>query len=140
MTEIVVDASVAVKWLLPEVYAKAARRLLRGRRELVAPDLMWAEVGNAVWKKCRRAELTSEEARDILQDFRRFPVQTYTAKALLNPAWDLAERLQLTIYDSLYLALAISRGATLVTADRSLYRTVKRQPFGSAIVWVEHIR
>jgi len=140
VSAIVIDASVAVKWFLPELHAEAARRVLSGRRELLAPDLIWAEVGNVLWKKSSRAEIPSEMARAILRDFRRFPLQTYTAGALLDPAWDLAERFRISVYDSLYLALAVNRDCKLVTADRQFYDALKREPFASAVVWVEQVR
>lgn len=140
MTAVVIDASVAIKWCVPEPHAAAARRVLRTRRGLLAPDLLWAEVGNALWKKVRQAELTRDLARDLLQDFRRFPLQTYPAKTLLGPAWDLAERLNLTVYDGLYLALAVSRACKLVTADRQFYDTATIGPFASTLVWVEQVQ
>ncbi len=140
MSVLVVDASVAVKWFLPEVHSEVARRVLSGTRTLLAPDLIWAEVGNVLWKKSRRAEITDETARGILRDFRHFPLQTYAAKALLEPAWDLAERFHVSIYDCLYLALAISRSCTLVTADLRFYNTLKDTPLASSMAWVEGIR
>ena len=140
MRAVVVDASVAVKWLLPEVHSEAARRILRSRQELLAPDLIWAEVGNAVWKKCRQAEITDEEARGILQDFKRFPLHTQTSKALLSPAWAFATQFAISVYDSLYLALAVSSDCRLVTADRILYNTLQRKPVASTLLWVEHAR
>ena len=139
MSAVVVDASVAVKWFLPEVHAPAARRLLSSQRELLAPDLIWAEVESALWKKSRRAEITRETARGILQDFRRFPLQTSTVKSLLEPAWDLAERFHVSIYDSLYLALAVHRNCVLVTADLQFYHALEGQPVASSLMWVERV-
>jgi len=140
VSTIVIDASVAVKWFLPEPHAEAARRVLSGRREFLAPDLIWAEVGNVLWKKSARAEISSEVACAILRDFRRFPLQTYTAGTLLDPAWDLAVRFRISVYDSLYLALAVNRDCKLLTADRQFYDTLKRTPFASTLVWVEQMR
>ena len=51
----VVDASVAIKWFVPEIHAEAARRLLREGITLLAPDLIWAEVANALWRMRRRS-------------------------------------------------------------------------------------
>ena len=135
-----IDASVAVKWLLPERHAAAARRLLRGRRELLAPDLIWAEVGNALWKRCRRAELAADTARKILQDFRHFPLQTHAAEALVGFAWDLANRYGVTVYDGLYLALAVGRNCPLVTADRPLYDALNGHALSPTLVWVEQVQ
>jgi predicted nucleic acid-binding protein len=140
VSAVVVDASVAVKWFLPEVHATAARRILRGRRQLLAPDLIWAEVGNVLWKRTRRAELSREAAHGILRDFRRFPLHTYTAHSLLEPAWELAERLKISVYDGLYLALAVGRSCTFVTADRQLHRALSGTPFASSAAWIERSR
>ena len=140
MRAVVVDASVAVKWFLPEIHAEAARRVLARRRELLAPDLIWAEVGNALWKQSRRAQISPEAARGILQDFERFPLRTSPAKALLEPAWELAARFDISVYDSLYLALAIGRRCVLVTADLALYRSLNGTPLASSVAWVEHFR
>lgn len=137
MNALVVDASIVVKWFLPEAHAAAARRVLTGGRELVAPDLLWAEVGNVLWKKVSRQELTRDTARGILHDVQRFPLQTYDAKTLLDAAWDLANRLKLTVYDGLYLALAVNRDCTLVTADHHLYTAIKSGSLASTVTWVE---
>ena len=139
MTTIVVDASIAVKWLFPEIHTDAACRLLKSQRLLTAPDLIWAEIGNTVLKKFHQTEVTLEEARSILNDFRRFPLQIYSSQSLLNSAWDLAQTLNITIYDSLYLALAVSKDCTLVTADRKFYNALEKSPFMSMLVWVEDI-
>ena len=139
MTTVVVDASVAIKWFLPEVHAPAARRLLQGRRELLAPDLIWAEVGNTLWNKCRHAELTEEEARGILRDFRRFPLHISASHALLEAAWELTRGLAMTLYGGLYLALAVSHACPLVTADRKLCIALQRHPAASALLWVEDV-
>jgi predicted nucleic acid-binding protein len=138
VTRLVVDASVAVKWLVPESHADAARRILSLNHELLAPDLIWAEVGNVIWKKWRRGEVPGHTAGDLLQDFRRYPVQTFASRALMSAAWDLAERYSRSFYDSLYLALAASAECPLVTADLKLYNRLKASPFGERLVWVEN--
>ena len=138
MTMLVVDASVAVKWFLPEIHSQAAERILKSGRKLLAPDLIWAEVGNALWKKVRRDEILPEEANGILRDFLRFPVQTYESKILLPTAWDLAIQSDTSVYDALYLSLAIGQNCPLVTADRKFYETFKKSS-ELWLVWVEDI-
>ncbi len=137
MTPLVVDASVVIKWLLPEVHSGAARRVLAAEHTLLAPDLLWAELGNALWKRLRSGEIATEVARDLLRDFRRFPVVTTPIVTLIDAALEIATHLDRTVYDSLYLALALARRCRLVTADRHLYNALKRGPLGSTLVWVE---
>lgn len=57
----VIDASVAVKWLAEEEFSTQAFQLLFGEIRLIAPDLIFAEVANALWKMQRRGELDVEQ-------------------------------------------------------------------------------
>ena len=59
---LVVDASIAVKWVLPEPDSERARALIL-RGDLTAPDLLRLEVANALWKQARRGAITPERAR-----------------------------------------------------------------------------
>ena len=64
ISRVVVDASVAIKWFVPEVHAETARCLLREGMTLLAPDLIWAEVANALWRKWREKELSAEAVQE----------------------------------------------------------------------------
>ncbi|MHC5034678.1 MAG: type II toxin-antitoxin system VapC family toxin [Planctomycetota bacterium] len=120
MTVFVVDSSVAVKWYVPETNSDAAAALLNESNELVAPDLLPAEFGNALWKKCRRGELTESEVRRIVGALPTVPLQIYSSLTLLEAAVEIALQTARTVYDCLYVALAVAMNATLVTADASL--------------------
>jgi len=137
LTRLVVDASVAVKWFLPEPHSEEALRLLDGGRELLVPDLLWAEVGNVLWKRWRQGELPEEAAAGILQDLRKLPLSVHASEEIAGIAWSFATRLGRSFYDSLYLALAANQSCSMVTADRRLWNAV-----GSAVpflIWVEDI-
>ena len=138
MIRLVVDASVAVKWLMPENHAEAARRILSSNHELLAPDLIWAEVGNILWKRLRRRELRGHVAGDLLRNFYRYPLQTFASRALITAAWELAEQYDRSFYDCLYLALAVNAECPLVTADLKLYNRLKAGPLAERLVWVEN--
>lgn len=139
MSRWVVDASVAVKWFLPEVHSDEAVRLLRDDYLLFAPDLIWTELGNVLWKKWRQREIEANMARLILEDFRRFPLEVRSSDTLLATAWAIAEELHQTMYDSLYLALAESKGYRLVTADHRFYNGLKDSRLGPMLLRVEDL-
>lgn len=136
---LVVDASVAIKWFLPEIHSEEAILVLKSKQELMAPDFIWAEFGNTLWKKVNRKEVTVQEASGILKDFMRLPLQTYSSKFLLNSAWKFAHESGATIYDSLYLALAKARGCSLVTADKKFYESINKRAADSKIIWIENV-
>ena len=99
---------------MPEVHAQATRHLLREGMTLLAPDLIWAEVANALWRKWREKELPAEVVQEILTDFRRFPLRIHSGESLYDVAWPVAQGSGRTFDDSLYLALAMSGGCPLV--------------------------
>jgi len=137
LKQLVVDASVAVKWFVPEIHHEAAGKILKSKWELLAPDIIWAEVGNSLWKKKRRDEISAQEAVGILKDFKRFPIQTYGSKLLLDSAWYLAQEFGVSVYDGMYLALAISRDCSLVTADRKFFDLFQKESIAFRFLWVE---
>ncbi len=137
--KIVVDASVAIKWFIPEVHSLHAARLFKKSAKLLAPDLIMAEVGNILWKKCRLKALEINEATEILNSFQRMPLDIYETKQLLNTAWAIATQHQRTLYDSLYLALAETTGCPLITADRAFFNALQNSHLAPLMIWVEQI-
>jgi len=128
MSVLVVDASVVIKWLVPEIHALAAGRLLEAGAELIAPDLLFAEVANTMWKKARRGELTSEIAQELVDDLPRIAVQTFPCRDLASEAHAVAIATGRSVYDSMYLALAIRLDTRLVTADERLVNAIRATP------------
>ncbi len=113
---LVVDSSVAVKWYLPENGSERAASLLEAGIRLLAPDLLIPEVGNVLWK--RRREMPVEEMEAIaIALTTACPVSLCSSSALLEGALSLALAYDRSVYDSLYLALALSEDCPLVTAD-----------------------
>jgi len=137
MKKAVVDASVAMKWFVPEPHSAAAARLLDGDVALYAPDLIAPEFGNTVWKKVRRRELSIDEAEEILDAFTKLPLETHRSAALLTAALALAVDLDRSVYDCLYLATAVAEDCVLVTADAKFHSAVAATPLTSNIRWVE---
>lgn len=124
MSIFVVDASLVVKWFVPEIHSEAAQRWLASSHEYVAPDLLFPEAGNAVWKKARRGELTADDARRLIADLERVAVETVASRTLLSDAVAVAIKADITVYDATYLALAVRLDTEVVTGDERLARKV----------------
>ena len=128
MSVFVVDASVVVKWFVPEIHSDTARRLLALPHEYVAPDLLFAETANTIWKKVRREELTADEGQQLVADIVRIAVGTVPCRALAEDALALANATGRTVYDSMYVALAVRLNTRSITADDRLEAALKRIP------------
>lgn len=128
MKPVVVDASVAAKWFFPEQHARAALRLLDGKHRLLAPDLIRSEFGNVAWKNHRRGLITTDEAAEIMHQFLLLPLEIYDSDTLIVSAVELAMATGRTVYDSLYVALAIDSKAVFVTADQRLANALAKGP------------
>jgi predicted nucleic acid-binding protein len=137
MTCYVVDASIVVKWFVPEVYSEAAIRFLNGNDELIAPDLIFTEAGNALWKKVLRTEIPPTSAKEIIQNLIVSPVKLYPSGPMLEIALDISIEHRRSLYDSLYLALAVSRRCPMVTADRRFFNSFKRSTLAGHLLWIE---
>jgi predicted nucleic acid-binding protein len=123
----VIDSSVAVKWVVPETGSEAATALLG--RELWAPSLWLAEAANALRKKIRRGEITEDEARLRARDLVDAPIEAIELPILLPSAMRIAGELGHSIYDCFYLAAALLRDTTLVTADQRFAAKVAGHPY-----------
>jgi len=122
---VVVDASVAIKWVLDEPGSEAAARLQR-EEPLAAPDLMIVECANVLWKKARRRDISRGQAELGLTAIRATPVRLLRTNDYAATAQALAFDLDQTAYDALYLAVALTERATLVTADAAFAQGVAR--------------
>lgn len=120
---LVVDASVAIKWIVPEEDSKLAETLI-GPYRLVAPDLIHAECANILWKKATRGEVSAGEAITATGFVDDFAVQTVSMSELVPLAVDLSLRLDHPAYDCFYLALAVLQECPFVTSDGKLHRKV----------------
>lgn len=116
----VVDASVAVQWLIPEQNTSQAMRLLREVAVLAVPDLIYSEVGNALWKRVQRNEIDMNQGSLLIEEFLRLPLDVYPSTELLTSAFQIAHSVSATVYDALYLALSQRLHAPLVSADQRL--------------------
>ena len=130
----VVDASVAVKWLVAEDDADIAEELANGGHDLHAPRLMASEVANALWRKARTGEIERRAAGILLADVQDMPVRWGADEILSADAARLALAFDHPIYDCVYLALAHRIGATVVTADRRFANAVAPTEHGKSVL------
>ena len=140
MKRIVVDASVVAKWYLPEVYGQKALLLLDPSFQLQAPDLLYSEIGNLLWKRVTRKELSQDKGLEILIALESVPFQIGESKSLMPFAFDIACQTQRTLYDSLYLALALTTKSHFVTADLKLFNALIKGPFVNLLIWIEDLK
>lgn len=131
MSLFIIDASVAAKWILPdrdETLVNEAAHLLaryaKGQARLVVPDLFWAEFGNILWKAVRRGRCTQKAAETGITAMRNRGLPTVPSGSLLEAAFAIATAFDRTVYDSLYIALALDCQGQLVTADEKLANAV----------------
>ncbi len=134
MTRLVVDASVAAKWLFDEPGTDAALGLRTPEFELLCPDLLFLEVGNVIWRKVRAEEVDEADGRAMVAAILEAPLQVESSAGLLPAAWEIAVRHDRSVYDGVYLALAVALDARLVTADRRLARGLASSDLAGRVV------
>lgn len=139
MTRYVVDASVAIKWFVPEVHSEAALRAHHDGFRLHVPAFLMLELGNVLAKKIRRGELTRSEGDAILKDVKSLPLQRHADERLFPAAYQLALDTHRSVYDCLYLALAEAVDGAVLTADRKFYTALAEGAYSRRVLWVEDL-
>ena len=139
MSALVVDASIAAKWFTEEPHTKEALSILDERYQLHAPDFLFLEMDSVIGKWIRRGVITHSEGEDIRKAIRRVPIHAHSFLTFQDSAYHIAVQTGQSVYDCLYVALAVFLNARMVTADRRLYEGLVNEPFGEHILWVEDI-
>lgn len=139
MTQFVVDANVAIKWVLLEIHTDSALRLLNNDYTLLVPDFFFPEIGNILWKRIRRREITLEEAQENLSELSQVNFQICPSLSVMPLALDIAVRVEQAVYDCVYLALAVTNQCQMVTADERFYNAVQRDALATHLCWVVDI-
>jgi predicted nucleic acid-binding protein len=131
LTPYVLDASVAAKWFLPalgETLSAHADRLLKryvsAEADFLVPDLFFAEFAKIFWKAEQRGRCNSAIADAAIEEItgRNFPA--FPSASLIVPATQIARAYHRTVYDCIYVALAVQTSSEMVTADQKLAQAV----------------
>jgi predicted nucleic acid-binding protein len=132
----VIDASVCIKWYIPEIYSQNALRLLKGGHIFHAPELLLPEVSNIVWKKVRRNHITAVDGRQVVEAIAVSSIILHSHSSIIKSAYLGAETSGQTVYDWTYLALAISLSCEFVTADQRFYKALENTPLKKNLLWI----
>ena len=136
---LVVDASVAAKWLFVEPDTEKARAIFdlgkSGELQLLAPEILPAEIANSLWKRTQRGDLDRASALGLFDGFQKVEFKFCRVQELIGPALSIAFQHHHAVYDCLYVVLARREGCDLVTADERLYRA-----FAQDFPWVHLLR
>lgn len=130
---LVIDSSVAIKWMVPEDGSDEAAGLRQFA--LIAPDLLRVECSNVLWRLVNRGALPSDEAFGSMEDLASGEIVYIPCAALERAALEIAIELKHPAYDCYYLALALRENAPLVTEDRRLLQTaLQHERFRSLVL------
>jgi len=134
---LVVDAGVVGKWFLPEDFSAESEIVRTGDFELHAPELLIAEFGNIVWKKFLARDLDSQQIALLPSKILEEDIIYHSHDLLLEAAILGAIETRQSVYDWMYLALAIALDCPFITADRKLFIGLRKTRFSSRVVWIE---
>jgi predicted nucleic acid-binding protein len=123
---VVVDASVAAKWVVPEAESQRAEEVRVSEEALIARTLILAEIGNAVWKRAIRGAMTQADAIEAIETATGLFAALIPIEQLAGRAVEIAVAFRHPIYDCFYLALAQRENAAIVTADERLFAAARK--------------
>ncbi|HLQ24760.1 MAG TPA: type II toxin-antitoxin system VapC family toxin [Acidiferrobacterales bacterium] len=126
-----IDASVAVKIFVPEVFSAEAQEIFtrfgsENDAELIVPDFFFIECANVFWKWVQRSAYPSKGAKEHLRDLTSLDLTIIPAQVLADDALEIALKHQITAYDACYLAAAAQLQLPLLTADEKLATKVAK--------------
>jgi len=140
MKSAVLDASILVKLFFEEDHSTAAEQCVRDVPQLLAPDLVWSEVANVIWKRHRRGDLSAEDSAEMTSWMLGLPLNIWPSADLIPDALDLAMQFDRTVYDSLYVALAVRASSVMLTGDKRLVNSLEGTPLEKYIAWIGNYR
>ncbi len=130
-TLLVIDASVALKWVITESGSDEASALLTDLADdatsLVAPEHLLGEVGNGLRKRVAQGVLVAEDAVTALHAVAALGLEFISGPERWLRSLRAALDWGVTTYDALYVLLALDLGAELITADRRLAESARQR-------------
>jgi len=136
----VVDACVVMKLYFKEKHSAEAEWLFQQDTSLLAPNIIWPECANVIWKQHRRGDLSQKNVAAIAQEMLNLPLRIHDSADLVQDALKVAMQYDRTAYDSLYVALAIKTDSTMVTADKRLVNSLAGSPLEKYVQWLGDLK
>ena len=127
MKSVVCDVNVVFKLLITEPDSEQAFRVIENS-QVVVPELLFLEVGNALWSRIHAGRSDFDQVRGWFQDLEKFEFDVRPIRPYVGQALQIADTLDRPIYDCLYLALAETLSIPFVTADARLLSAIRRAP------------
>jgi predicted nucleic acid-binding protein len=137
---LVIDASVLIKFYVPEILSDRAQEVMSwvadGKLMLLAPDLLYPETGNILWKKQRLHELTPDEVEEIVDAITSLPIKIEYSRQIMPLSVSIALHSGITVYDAMYVAVAGIYETKMITADRRLVGALEKTEFKNNVQWL----
>jgi predicted nucleic acid-binding protein len=132
MATLVLDASVFLSWLFPDEENDWSKALVLGLREedrVVVPAHWPVEIANGLLVGYRRKRIKAGQSAEFLDQLATIPIEIEGALSLqeMKRVVALAEKHALTVYDAMYLDLALRRIAALGTLDNALRNAARTE-------------
>ena len=123
----VIDTSALIRLFIPDgPIPRGLEKFMNGVEKdqdvAIAPDLLMVESANVLNKKRKSGELSENESRKMLADVIAMPIRLFPDQSLIPRSFDLAIEYRLTVYDALYIALAIEQSAVIFSADEHILK------------------
>ena len=143
MNTLVIDASIAVKWVVEE-HGTPEALALRQKAKLIAPELLVAECANILWKKVKREELLKQEALLAARLLQGAEIELLPTRSLFEAVTRMSIEINHPAYDCSSLALAVEKKCQLVSSDERLVRKLhqgrQHKLRGRAISLIEAVK
>ncbi len=136
METVIVDTSVAIKWLLAEDHATEAIALLDPMVALHAPDILLLEADNVLCRRTRKGEFDPARLEDLRRTLRAIGVTYHGFRDLLDAAVAISVTARQAVYDCLFIALAETIDGRAVTSDLELVERVRGTRWERRVMWI----